>query len=96
MLSYFQQRNIFVTHTKKQQELIEELASICEELGWVIALPTMEDTIPGLVIGQETFVNDVVSVYYGSDYEVFTKEKMDEGLKEVPILPPTKKPGTYH
>lgn len=85
-----------MTHTKKQQELIEELASICEELGWVIALPTMEETIPGLVIGQETFVNDVVSVYYGSDYEVFSKDMSDPGMKEVPMLPPTKKKATFH
>lgn len=85
-----------MTYTKKQQELIEELASICEELGWVIALPTMEDTIPGLVIGQENFVNDVVSVYYGENYEVFTKDPTDAGMKEIPVLPPTKKPWTFH
>jgi hypothetical protein len=85
-----------MTHSKKQQALIEELASICEELGWVVALPSEGEIIPGLVIGQEQFVIDVVSVYYGEGFDVYKKEMNAQGMEEmVPTLTP-KKTGILH
>lgn len=70
--------------TIKKIELIQDLAGIAEELGWVIALPTEEDIVPGLVMGTEPFVNEVVSLYYGDNYEIFTKDPTTDGLVEVP------------
>lgn len=59
---------------KKQKELIEDLAEIVNELGWVIGLPSGEGMVPGLVVGTEEFVRDVVEVYYGANYDIFTED----------------------
>lgn len=47
----------------EQQELIQALAEIVEELGWVIGIPQEEgstNTVQGLIIGTEEFVMSVV------------------------------------
>lgn len=70
---------------KKQIELIEKLAEICEELSWVIAIPDGQK-VPGLIIGTENFVTDVVEIYYGNNYEVYKKSITDDEFKrEVPV-----------
>lgn len=81
---------------KRQMELIDQLAQICEELNWVIALPTQEEPVPGIIMGQEGFVQEVVQSYYGDAYEVLTKEAHEEGMKEIPQLPEGKKKTTVH
>lgn len=68
---------------KKQMELIMELSSICEELGWVVAIPSQEEKVPGLIIGTEEFVQEVVEIYYGDDVEIYKKEMNSEGMEEV-------------
>lgn len=48
---------------KEQQELIEQLAQIVEELGWIIGIPKEEEgdnKVQGLIIGTEEFVYGVV------------------------------------
>lgn len=80
---------------KRKTELIQELAEICRKLDWVIALPTEQDTVPGLIVGTEEFVAEVVQVYYGPDYEIFTQDPMTDELQEVP-QPPIKKGTTVH
>ena len=70
--------------TIKKIELIQDLAAIADQLGWVIALPTEEDAVPGLIIGTEEFVNEVVKLYYGDAYEIFTKDPTTDGLVEIP------------
>ena len=48
---------------KEQQELIEQLAQIVEELGWIIGIPKEEgddNKVHGLIIGTEEFVYGVV------------------------------------
>lgn len=83
---------------KRQSELIQQLAEIVAELEWVIALPT-SDTVPGLIVGNEEFVADVIKVYYGLDegeYATFTEDPTGEtALVETPI-DQNKKPKTYH
>lgn len=71
------------TINKRQEELISELATICEELGWVVAIPSNEERVPGLIIGLEDFVQEVVTIYYGDDVEIFKKELNTEGMEEV-------------
>jgi hypothetical protein len=63
---------------KKQKALIEDLAEIVTELGWVIGLPSGEGMVPGLVVGTEEFVRDVVETYYGPNYDVFTEDPTGE------------------
>lgn len=49
--------------TERQQELIQALAEIVEELGWIIGIPIVEseeDNVSGLIVGTEQFVMDVV------------------------------------
>jgi hypothetical protein len=85
---------------KKQQQLIDVITSACEELGWVVGLPGSEnedDTVPGLVIGIESFVVQVVESYT-TDYEVFDKNMNDDGLHQVEgdTYENNKKKNTYH
>lgn len=63
---------------KKQRDLINKLADIVNELGWVIGLPVGADTVPGLIVGTEEFVKDVVGTYYGPNYDVFTEDPTGE------------------
>lgn len=89
---------------KRQQELITQLAEICEELEWVVGLPKEEgdDTmVPGLIIGKEEFVMQVVAAYT-DDYEVYAKDSATDGMhevppkqEEIPSATPKKKP-TFH
>lgn len=82
---------------KKQEELIEQLSSICEELGWVIGIPSEEgsdEVVEGLILGTEKFVFAVVDAFK-SDYEVFSKNVADPGMKELPA-PQTKKKIIFH
>lgn len=83
---------------KRQHELIQALTEIANELEWVIALPTSE-MVPGLIIGTEEFVTEVVKVYYGKDpeeYETFGEDPTGES--DLIALPTdqTKKLKTYH
>lgn len=80
---------------KKQQEIIDQLQSICEELNWVIGIPAeegSEDKVNGLFIGTEEFVYSVVAAIRG-DHEIFSKQIGEENMKE---LPPPKKKVTFH
>lgn len=82
---------------RKQIELIEQLASICEELGWVIALPNQEEKVPGLIMGNEEFVAEVIQAYYGEDVEVFKKSQGAEGMEPMDDFGgPGKKKQTVH
>lgn len=82
---------------KTQTELIEQLAVICEELEWNIALPTTDEIVPGLIIGTPVFIRDVVSVVYGDNYDVFTKSEFEDGMTEViPVLEGKKNGPSYH
>jgi hypothetical protein len=49
---------------EKQKELIEDLAAIVEELGWIIAIPQVEGdetSVNGLIIGTEEFLSNVLA-----------------------------------
>jgi hypothetical protein len=83
---------------KKQFELIEQLAEICEELGWVVGLPAEEghdQTVPGLIIGREKFVLEVVAAYT-DDYTLMSKDKGTDGMHEVHPAIESKKKLTFH
>lgn len=56
---------------KEQQQLIEQLAQIVEELGWIIGIPKEEgddNKVHGLIIGTEEFVYGIVDAT-GQDVE---------------------------
>lgn len=57
---------------KRQIELIKELANIFEELEWLVAIPTDNDSdvCRGLIVGEQDFVLDVTKAYYGDDAEI--------------------------
>lgn len=64
--------------SEKQQKLIQELAEIVEELGWIIGIPTNGETdekVHGLIIGTDEFVMDVVN---STGIEVEAIEMVDE------------------
>lgn len=81
---------------EKQYELIMELQALCEELGWSIALPNGDGLVPGLIIGEEAYVIDVASAYYGEDFEVFEKNEDSEKLEPVEKISPSGKKTTFH
>lgn len=80
---------------KKQQEVIEMLQAICEEMGWVIGIPTEEgsdEIVEGLIIGTEEFVRGVVESVQ-SNYEMYAKDVAEDSVKEIPA---PKKKVTFH
>jgi hypothetical protein len=64
---------------QKQYDLISKLAEIVTELDWVIGLPTgTDDLVPGLIVGTEAFVREVVETYYGPNYSVLSEDPSGE------------------
>ena len=80
---------------KEQQEIIQRLSELVNQLGWVIALPTNVDTVPGLIIGQEDFVKEVVTAYYGPNFDLFAEDPTGEN-QLVELQQPDKKKDTLH
>lgn len=76
-----------MSNKKTQVELMNELAELVEQLGWVIGMPDGDEQVPGLIIGELSFVEDVVEVYYGPGFSVFEKDEQGELVEK----PPTKK-----
>lgn len=66
----------------REMELIQSLADICEELGWIIAIPSQDELVPGLIIGSEEFVADVIQTVYGDDVEIYKKTPGAEGMEQ--------------
>lgn len=85
---------------QRQQEIIIELANLVDELGWVIALPTEGDTVPGLIIGSEEFAKEVTKAYYGDAVDLFSHDENGElkemSPEELKALPMPKKGVTWH
>lgn len=54
----------------RQSELIKKLASILEELEWMVAIPTDENVCRGLIVGEADFVIEVTKSHYGEDAEI--------------------------
>ena len=86
----------------KQQDLIDQLAAICEELEWVVGIPTEEgdeNIAQGLIIGTETFVMSVVGMFpEPENVDVYSKEFIDDEMhqKEGESYDSTKKKKTFH
>lgn len=82
---------------KKRLELIEQLGTICEELGWIIAIPSVEENLPELIVaGEEDIVLEVVHRAFGDNVDLYTKEVIDEEMTEfIPAVTP-KKGNTFH
>lgn len=76
---------------RSQLEIITELAELCKELGWVIALPEQEEMVPGLIIGNQDFVEEVTETLYGPGFSIFSSD--EEG--NITEGPPNKK-STIH
>jgi hypothetical protein len=88
---------------QEQMELIQALAEICKELGWIVGVPTTPDSttaVPGLIIGTEEFVYQVVANYYGPDVndhvEAYTTAEADATIEETVLPDPNKKKTTLH
>lgn len=81
---------------ERQVEIIFELQQLCEELGWSVAIPSGEEMVPGLIIGEEAFVIAVASTYYGEDFEVFEKNEETEKMEPVEVVLPNGKKTQVH
>lgn len=79
---------------QRQKLLISKLSEIVNELGWVIGLPAGEEMVPGLIIGTEQFVVDVVETYYGPNFTTF--EEDPSGEAQLVEKTPKKKGTTFH
>ena len=73
-----------MSDSHKRYKLIEELAEIVNELGWVIAIPPDQIT-PGLIIGDENYVKDVANAYYGQQFEVISPSEAELMTQEVEL-----------
>lgn len=72
---------------RTQLDIITELAELCKELGWVIALPEQDEAVPGLIVGDQAFVEEVTEAYYGPGFSIFSSD--EEG--NITEGPPNKK-----
>lgn len=78
----------------KKIQLIQDLAAIAYELGWVMSLPMGDGIVEGLIIGELEFTLETSTIIYGEDkYEVYTQVDQDEGLVELHTSP---KKTTWH
>ncbi len=80
-------------NAKLQKELIDQLAEICEQLGWSIGVPADDENQPveGLIVGTEEFIMSIVeSMDAEASMEVFSKESTEEEFSE-PVLLDKKK-----
>ena len=73
-----------MSESSKRYKLIEQLAEIVNELGWVIAIPPDQIT-PGLIIGDENYVKAVADAYYGSQFEVISPSEAELMTQEVEL-----------
>jgi hypothetical protein len=46
-----------------EYEILSQIAELCTELGWDVMLPTNEEIVPGLVIGNEDFLAEMGNTY---------------------------------
>lgn len=84
-----------MSNHKKQQEIIEMIQAICEEMGWVVGIPSDEgsdEIVDGIIIGTEKFVYGIVESVH-NHYEVFEKDVTDDSVKQIPE---PKKKVTFH
>lgn len=74
--------------SKTQIELINQLAEICEKLGWAIGVPADDDTemVSGLIVGTEEFINSVIQYMDAETVEVFSKEEGSESFTEPAVI----------
>lgn len=87
----------------RQMELITELASICEQLGWIVGVPASNDPndemVPGLIIGTKQFVADIATVFSDGqniDDVMEVYEKGEEASLEDSVPMPNNKKNTLH
>lgn len=73
-----------MSNKKTQIELMNELAELVEQLGWVIGIPDGDEKVPGLVIGELSYVEEVVEAYYGPGFSVFEKDEHGELVEKAP------------
>lgn len=73
-----------MSNKKTAKELVDELIDICEQLGWVVGIPsTNEGTeydTEGLIVGEEQFVLSVAAAC-GPNSDIYSKD--DSGNVEV-------------
>jgi hypothetical protein len=65
-------RDLFDTDEEYKQQLMKELIDIASELGWQIAIPETEedDTVPGLIIGEPEYVEEVLEALDNAGFKV--------------------------
>ncbi len=68
---------------KRQYELIQALSEIVNELGWVIGMPSGDEIVDGLIIGEQHFVEDVVTEYYGPNFGLLEENVVDGEMVEI-------------
>lgn len=75
-------------NSKLQKELINQLADICEQLGWSIGVPAdnENDPVDGLIIGTEEFIMSVVEIIDQESVEVFSKESTEQEFSEPTVI----------
>ena len=57
---------------KSPEDLVNEIQEACSQLGWCIGMDESKSSIKGLVIGQQSFVEDVVNSLSDSDaYSIY-------------------------
>lgn len=70
---------------RSQIDIITELMELCKEIGWVVGLPEQDEMVPGLVIGDQKFVEDVTEAYNGPAFSIFTSDGEGNVIEEEPI-----------
>jgi hypothetical protein len=60
--------------SQKKVRLVQEIARICDELGWIIGIPTGEGAVHGLIIGTEDFIRQTAVINEDERYDVFSNK----------------------
>lgn len=66
-------------------ETVMKIAELAAELGWVIALPDMESTTDGLIMGTVDWIKENGPNIYGPAFVVLEEDPLTGNLSENPI-----------
>jgi len=68
----------------REVEVVMQIAELAAELGWVIALPDMDNTTDGLIMGTQEWIRCNGPNIYGPEFVIFEQDPMTGTLTDSP------------
>lgn len=66
----------------REVDIVMQIAELAAELGWVIALPDMDNTTDGLIMGTTGWIKENGPNIYGPEFVIFEQDPMTGELTD--------------